>query len=247
MQRYTPDHPEVVSLQRTVEELAARVGEETPLSATEVVPEQPLTPTEALQKKKILDLQAELDVVDHQLATNRTEEQRLKSAIADYQARVDAAPTRESELVELTRDYSTLQAAYASLLVKREDSMIAANLERRQIGEQFRILDPASRPEKPFNQRQRLAFMSAGAAVGLALGLMLVGFKEYRDASFRHEDEVHRVLSLPVLALIPMMTSEREQRAARRRTRLMDVAGGTVVLAAHRRRGVLAPSVPDHP
>ena len=59
--------------------------------------------------------------------------------------------------MELTRDYSTLQAAYTSLLMKREDSMIAANLERRQIGEQFRILDPASRPEKPYNQMQRSA------------------------------------------------------------------------------------------
>ena len=65
-------------------------------------------------------------------------------------------PTRESELVELTRDYSTLQETYASLLQKREDSKLAANLERRQIGEQFRILDPASLPQRPHNQRQRL-------------------------------------------------------------------------------------------
>ena len=52
--------------------------------------------------------------------------------------------------------------------------MIAANLERRQIGEQFRILDPASLPEKPFNQMQRLAFMASGAAVGLVLGLAVI-------------------------------------------------------------------------
>ena len=74
------------------------------------------------------------------------------TCIAAYQAKIDAVPTTESELVELTRDYSTLQAAYGSLLMKREDSLIAANLERRQIGEQFKILDAASRPEKPYNQ-----------------------------------------------------------------------------------------------
>ena len=38
-----------------------------------------------------------------------TEEARLKQTIAAYQAKVDIVPTRESELVELTRDYSTLQ------------------------------------------------------------------------------------------------------------------------------------------
>ena len=67
---------------------------------------------------------------------------------------------RESELVELTRDYSTMQAAYTNLLVKREDAMLAANLERRQIGEQFKLLDTASMPERPYNQTQRLGIMS---------------------------------------------------------------------------------------
>ena len=36
--------------------------------------------------------------------------------------------------IELTRDYATLQETYSSLLLKREDSKLAANLERRQIG-----------------------------------------------------------------------------------------------------------------
>jgi polysaccharide chain length determinant protein (PEP-CTERM system associated) len=229
LQRYTPDHPEVVSLQRTISEVAARLGDETPLSATAA--ERPLTPVEAAQKKRILDLKAELAVVDHQLETNRLEEKRLRAVMADYQAKVDAVPARESELVELTRDYSTLQTAYASLLMKREDSMIAANLERRQIGEQFRILDPASRPEKPYNQMQRLGVMASGAGIGLALGLLFIGFREYRDSSFRREEEVHQALRLPVFALIPLIRSDREQRAARVRTLAMDIAGSVVLVA----------------
>jgi polysaccharide chain length determinant protein (PEP-CTERM system associated) len=232
LQRYTPDHPEVVSLKRLIDEVAARVADETSLSATAEVPEKPLTPAEAAQKKKILDLQAELAVIDRQLETNRLEEKRLKGVMADYQAKVDAAPTRESELVELTRDYSTLQAGYASLLMKREDSTIAANLERRQIGEQFRILDPASRPEKPYNQAERVGVMASGAGVGLLLGLLLIGYREYRDSSFRREEEVHQTLKLPVFALIPLIRSEREQQAIRRRTLAMDVAGSVMFVAA---------------
>ena len=126
-------------------------------------------------------------------------------------------PTRESELVELTRDYSTLQNTYASLLLKREDSKLAANLEHRQIGEQYRILDPASLPMRPFNQKKRLGVLAGGTLGGLALGLLMVGFLEYRDSSFKCEDDVLRVLSLPVLALIPVMEAEREPGARRRR------------------------------
>lgn len=232
LQRYTPDHPEVVSLERQIAELVAKVEQETPLGATPAVVEKSLTPAEAAQKKRILDLQAELTVIDHQLTALVADEQRLKNQIADYQNKVDAVPSRESELVELTRDYSTLQAAYASLLMKREDSMIAANLERRQIGEQFRILDPASLPQRPYNQMQRLGIMSAGAGAGLALGLLMIAFLEYRDSSFRREDEVYTRLSLPVLALVPVMASAREVRKVRRRARVMDVAGVCVVLAS---------------
>jgi uncharacterized protein involved in exopolysaccharide biosynthesis len=191
-----------------------------------------MTPAEATQQKRILDLQAELLAVDHQLTANHAEETRLKKTITEYQAKVDVVPTRESELVELTRDYSTLQASYANLLTKREDSVIAANLERRQIGEQFKLLDTASLPEKPYNQLQRLAILASGAVAGLVLGLLVVGWREYRDSSFRSKEEVVKRLPVPVLASIPTMQSDGEQKAARRRMRAMDISGTAVVLAA---------------
>jgi hypothetical protein len=231
LQRYTPDHPEVIAQQRTIAEIEERMRKAQG-SGTEPAAEPPLTPAEAAQKAKILDLQAELAVADHQLASYRAEEQRLRGIITGYQSKVDAVPTRESELVELTRDYSTLQTAYSTLLMKREDSLIAANLERRQIGEQFRILDPASHPERPVNQVKRLGVMSSGAIVGLLLGLVAVCLREYRDSSFRREDEVQESLNLPVLALIPVMASTNEQRRARRRRYAYDLIGvGTLVSA----------------
>ena len=231
LQRYTPSHPEVASMERTIVELVTRLESEAPVG---VVAEQkkPVTPAEAAQQKRILELQAELSAIDFQLTTNRAEAARLNQVIADYQAKIDVVPTRESELVELTRDYSTMQAAYTNLLVKREDAMLASNLERRQIGEQFKLLDTASLPERPYNQLQRLGIMSSGAAVGLVIGCLIVWLLEYRDSSFRSEEEAQRTLSVPVLALIPTMTSTDEARAARRRARIMDAGGAAVVLVA---------------
>jgi uncharacterized protein involved in exopolysaccharide biosynthesis len=201
-------------------------------SAPLTTPERPITSAEAAQEKKIRDFQAELAVLDYQLAANRTEEARLRQTVAEYQAKVDAVPTRESELVELTRDYSTMQTAYATLLMKREESVIAANLERRQIGEQFRLVDVASRPEKPYNQRERLAVMFSGAAAGLVLGLLAIGLLEHRNTSFRCAEEVLRVLSLPVFASIPVMASDRERLAAKRRGWAIDAGGTALLLAA---------------
>ena len=110
--------------------------------------------------------------------------------------------------------------------------MMAANLERRQIGEQFRILDPASMPEKPYNQIQRLAITFSGAIAGLAFGLLLVAIGELRDSSFRSEEEVMAALPFPVLALIPIMQSEREQHQRQWRQRWIDAAGVAMLVVA---------------
>ncbi len=234
--RYKPDHPDVRALERVVRDLQAKAAEEekrpqAPAPAAPAV-QRVASPLEIAQQKRLRDLRDELEVIDHQLAVNQAEEARLKRVMGGYQAKVDVVPTRESELVELTRDYGTLQAAYMSLLAKREDSKIAANLERRQIGEQFRILDPASLPEKPYNQQQRLGMMAAGAIGGLVCGLLLAGFLEYRDSSMKRENDVVRTLSLPVLALIPVIASERERRSAQRRMWALNAAAGMALLGS---------------
>src|SRR5262249_52953403 len=111
---------------------------------------------------------------------------------------------------ELTRDYTTLQASYSNLLSKREESKIAANLERRNSGEQFKVLDPARVPDRPFRPN-RSQIDLIGAALGLVFGLLGSAFLEYRDSSFKSEEEVARVLSLPVLAVVPLIVSDSEE------------------------------------
>jgi len=216
-----------------VADLQARLEGEAPLGAASDGPVQrPASAAELAQRKKVLDLKADLLVVEKQLESDRDEEARLKGAVASLQSKVDVLPSRESELVELTRDYGALQTAYTSLLTKREDSMMAANLERRQIGEQFRILDPASMPEKPYNQMRRLGISLSGVAVGFVVGLLIVVVQELRDKSFRTEDEVMAALSLPVLALIPVMSSDRERHERQWRQRWIDIAGTVALVLA---------------
>ncbi|MGB2712536.1 MAG: hypothetical protein WBC51_00030 [Vicinamibacterales bacterium] len=229
--RYTPDHPDVKSLQRTIAELQVKADAEAKKPPTASA-DKPLSAAEAARQKRVRDLQADIDVIDHQVSSGLAEEVRLKNVIASYQAKVDVVPSRESDLVELMRDYATLQETYSSLLKKREDSKLAANLERRQIGEQFKVLDPASLPERPYNQNKRLMALAGGAIGGLALGLAFVGFLETRDSSFKSEEDVLRVLTLPVLALVPVMISEsdRRQNQRRRKRKLVMACTATLVL-----------------
>ena len=86
--------------------------------------------------------------------------------------------------------------------------------------------------ERPDNQRQRQTILASGAAAGLVLGLLIAGLLEYRDSSFGRAEEVHEALSVPVLASIPVMNSDRQCQAARRRRRVMDVFGAAALVAA---------------
>ena len=226
--RLKPEHPDILRLKRGIEVLQRRAEEEAlsgPLSPEAGVG---ATPAQVLQNNRRKELQQQLENIDRQMAAKRAEEIRLRGVGAVYQARLEAVPTRETELSELTRDYSTLQSMYSSLLSKNEESKIAASLERRQIGEQFKILDPAKTAERPFSpNRQRINLV--GAIAGLCFGLCLAGLLEYRDTTFRTHDDVNAVLGLPVLAQIPLMLTSAERRGLRRR-RVLAAAGALMVV-----------------
>jgi len=181
------------------------------------------------KRKKLTDARTELDNIDRQIQGKTAEEGRLQGQIAMYNARIQAAPLREAELTSLTRDYETLQQTYRSLLGKKEESQISANLEKRQIGEQFKILDPARMPERPSSpDRPRLYLMSIISAV--ALGFAAAAAAEFFDRSLRNEADVRAALNLLVIATVPYM---RDKAAAARRLR-RNVAigvGATTALA----------------
>lgn len=225
--RLKPEHPDVIRLKRVITGLEQRAEVEAlaaPLSPEAVAP---TTQAEAVQRTRTRVLQNELESLDRQIAGKRADEQRLRKMAAEYQARLEAVPARETELAELTRDYETMRKIYADLLGKNEESKVAANLERRQIGERFKILDPARPAEKPFSP-DRVRINLFGILAGLGFGIGLAAFLEYRDSSFRTQQDVASVLSLPVLAQIPLIITRAEYRQLARK-RLVIAAAATVL------------------
>jgi predicted acyltransferase len=73
--------------------------------------------------------------------------------------------------------------------------------------------------------------------LGLMLGLGIAGFLEYRDTTLRTEDEIVKMLVLPVLAAIPVMTAIAD-RQRQRRNRIL-VAAASLLLVAGTMAGAL--------
>jgi hypothetical protein len=58
-------------------------------------------------------------------------------------------PEAEQQLADVSHGYEEAKAIYNSLLQKQNQSQLATKLQRRQQGEQFRIIDSPSLPDKP--------------------------------------------------------------------------------------------------
>ena len=198
-----PEHPDVRKQRRAVEELESRIATQKLAGSLVAEPAEVATPVMGYDKRKRLtDARTELDNLDRQIQGKLAEESRLQGMVAMYQARIQAAPIREAELAVLTRDYETLQQTYRTLLEKKEESQISANLEKRQIGEQFKILDPARMPERPASpNRPQLSLLAFVLAI--AVGFASAGAAEYFDRTLRSEADVRAALNLMVLATVP--------------------------------------------
>jgi hypothetical protein len=117
---------------------------------------------------------------------------------------------------------------------------MSANLERQQVGEQFKVLDEARVPERPFYPK-RLQLNAVAAGAGMFIGILLAGLSEYRDTSLRTEEQLVSVLKLPVLAIVPVLDSIR-QRRRRRMFRIASLAfaiAGVCVALSMWRLGLL--------
>jgi capsular polysaccharide biosynthesis protein len=82
-------------------------------------------------------------------------------------------------------------------------------MEKRQQGEQMRLLNPADLPDTP-SFPVRWQFALGGLAGGLFIGCGLALWLELRDKSIRTEQDVVAVMQLPMLVSVPWIGSAME-------------------------------------
>ena len=216
--KYTPDHPDVQRLKRLIarterqrddiQRRLAEGGNDAPAAPTSRDP-RTMTP--------ILQFESQLKANQQEIADTKRELAQVEAQIAGYQGRLNNMPIREQQLADLTRDYDQSKLNYDSLLKKQMQSQMATNLEKRQQGEQFRIIDPPSLPKKPVSP-DRLKLSLMGLAGGLLLGLGLAVVVEAVEDKVRTEDEVTRLVKVRILAGVPhLFTPEEENKRKVRR------------------------------
>jgi uncharacterized protein involved in exopolysaccharide biosynthesis len=122
--------------------------------------------------------------------------------MTEYRKRIENTPLREQVLSLLMRDYQNTKESYQTLLKKSQEAQQAENMERRQKGEQFKVIDPGRVSEKPFKPDVPKILLF-GLLLGMGSGLGLAFGREQMDRSFRDADDLETSLGFRVLANIP--------------------------------------------
>jgi len=192
---FTDKHPEVVRLKQELAdaEKAAAFERSRPAADRMAILNANGEYRALLKEKEQTRLRiAELQ---HQQAT-------INDQIKAYQARVEAAPRVEQEMVTLNRAYGLEQASYNDLSQKKEAALLNEEIQRKQGSEQFAVLIPAGLPTEPFKPKP-LRVMLMALAAGFVLGGAGVVGREYLDRSVHDARGLRDEFELPVLAEIP--------------------------------------------
>lgn len=206
--KYTEDHPDVIRLKSNIEVLKKKILEKNSEADSAGTGKRSL----AYEPWEIQLLRAQIRQSEETIKERTADQNQIEQRIKLYQSRIEASPEVEQQYKELTRDYQTALDFHNELLKKRDQSAMATDLERRQEGEQFQVLDPANLPDNP-SFPKKLYFGLGGLALGLALGCGLTALLEMRDTSLRTEKDIEALCHVPVLATVPLFKplSERKE------------------------------------
>ncbi len=190
-------YPDIADTKGEIEAVKAQLAEKYSAQVTDKDVESPKTYDPYLREmlKQRNDLRTDLSAI-------RDRRARLVEQIKDTERRVERIPSREQELMILVRDYENRKKNYQALLDKRLNAHVAENLEKRQQGEQFRVLDAANLPQKPEKPNQ-LVIMLFGLVGGCGLGISLAVGLERLNPTFRRREEVEVLPGIRVLATVP--------------------------------------------
>ena len=258
--RFSDRYPDVVQLKEQIRVLEAKVEAEKQAAAA--LPKAVAGPKRVGRDLRVppenayvASLMTQLDQATVEAKTSAEEIRGINGQIAVYTRRLENTPRHEQELAILTRDYDTSKELFKSLLTKRGEADMASELELRQKGENFRVIEPARLPERPAGPN-RFRLLLVGLALALGASGAAVVLAEQVDTSFRRVDEIRSTLPLPVLSAIPRITTEQDRVRTLRQRRWataavgfgLVVVAGTSFVIAHDNQGLvtlLTPSAPQ--
>jgi polysaccharide chain length determinant protein (PEP-CTERM system associated) len=238
LRQYSERHPDVIRLRREIQAIESE--KPVVLSTAKKSGPGPMTAPRFSLKET---LEAQISDLRSEMESVRATNEKLRVQIASYQTRVDNVPLRAAEMTNITRNYNITLAKYQDLLRKSLDSELSENMEKKQKGEQFQIIDRANVPQLPVApNRPRIIFVGLVLGMGVSLGAALL--LEMLNTSFKKTEDLDNYIGIPTLATLPIIATrgliieQRQQRSILVLASVVILAIGFFVIP------IIAPSLP---
>jgi uncharacterized protein involved in exopolysaccharide biosynthesis/MinD-like ATPase involved in chromosome partitioning or flagellar assembly len=195
VQNYPANHPKLAELKAEINQVKHNLIQITMKLLEGEKPKGIIDPLSQLQK--YLEESIALDVELQALGAKKA---NLRKILDDYSGYLKKLPDKELTLVRLMRDKEVNTKTYTRLLEEREQARIR---EAAEIGN-IRLMEPAETPLVAARP-QKLLNIAIGLFCGIMLGLLWIFVAEFSREIPRTQEEVERILRLPVLAAVPQI------------------------------------------
>ena len=205
--RFSPEHPNVISLEEKITALKALLNERTQnISGVDgEIPAKNLQIGELRQK--LIEQQVE---TDNQRIAFENKIAKLSQEKLNYQRRVKILPKLEQTQRQLERKLKAAQTTYETLLTKYQEVNVAEN---QQVGN-ARIVSRALVPTRPDSPSKKMA-IGGGAVLGTLLGIITAFGLDIFDRSLKTVKEARELFPYTLVGVIPSVYSRAKNSNSR--------------------------------
>ncbi len=213
MQRYTEQHPDVITTRRLLADLEAQKKREMAelrkvamAQAAAAGPGAGAAGSLAVQELTRVVAGAEVQVA------------ALRARVAEFSARAAAArealksaPQIEAEAAQLNRDYAITKKNYEDLVTRRQSAVMSGELDVASGMAEFRLIDPPRVAPKPVSPN-RMLLLPGVLLASLGGGVFFAFAAAQLRPAFTSGDELRRLTGLPLLGVVTLLRTEEDRR-----------------------------------
>jgi polysaccharide biosynthesis transport protein len=218
--RYGPDYPDVLSKAAEIQKIQDQIND------AEKSKSQGQGPPAIGGRRHNPVVESQLAQLNDEVQRHQARERELKDQVAFFQSKLQGAPEAEQELEAATNDFASAEERYKRLEDHKFTADMSSEVETRQKGERFVILEPAQPPDRP-DSPNRLLIDLGGLAAGLGLAIFLVIGREFLNPAIKVKQEIHDRFPAQVFGEVPWLATS----YSRTRGRIWSVLAATFVVA----------------
>ncbi len=212
LQRYTEQHPDVVSTRKLIRELEDQKKKE----LVELRKAAAANPSALPSGGNVI-----YQELNKMLANSELQVAALKARVAEYNSRyrqarelLKVAPQIEAEATQLNRDYGIHKKNYEDLVNRRETAEMSGDLDSATGGVDFRLIDPPRVSDKPVSPNRLILVLMAMVAAIASGFVVAFGASQLRPV-FHSASELRAKFEFPLLGMVSMVASDADHKRSR--------------------------------